>query len=156
MRTNLDFSPFYRSSIGFDRIFNLLENASVPQNGDNWPPYDIAKLGEDTYRIVIAVAGFGEDELTITHEPNMLVINGAKSENTEVQYLHHGLALRPFVRRFELADHVTVMNAKLENGLLVIDLKKEIPEEMKPRRIAIKSDAEKKSASKRIEGNVAA
>lgn len=156
MRTNLDFSPFYRSSIGFDRIFNMLENASLPQNGDNWPPYDIAKLGEDTYRIVIAVAGFGEDELTISHEPNMLVINGARAENQEVQYLHHGLALRPFVRRFELADHVSVMGAKLENGLLIIDLKKEVPEEMKPRRIAINTDAGKKSASKRIEGNVAA
>jgi len=87
MRTNLDFSPFYRSSIGFDRIFNLLENASPPQNADTWPPYDIAKLGEDTYRIVLAVAGFGEDELTITHEPNMLVIEGAKTENDEVQYV---------------------------------------------------------------------
>ncbi|MCG7506824.1 Hsp20 family protein [Mesorhizobium retamae] len=156
MRTNLDFSPFYRSSIGFDRIFNLLENAGAPQNGDNWPPYDIVKLGEDAYRIVIAVAGFGENELTITHEPNMLVINGAKSEDTELQYLHHGLALRPFARRFELADHVTVTGARLENGLLVVDLKKEIPEEMKPRRIAINTDAVKKPASKRIEGNVAA
>ncbi|QND64652.1 Hsp20 family protein [Mesorhizobium loti] len=156
MRTNLDFSPFYRSSIGFDRVFNLLENASPPQNGDNWPPYDIAKVGEDAYRIVIAVAGFSEDELTITHEPNLLVIEGAKAENEEVQYLHHGLALRPFARRFELADHVSVVGAKLENGLLVIDLKKEIPEEMKPRRVAINADPCKKPASKRIEGNVAA
>ena len=156
MRTNLDFSPFYRSSIGFDRIFNLLENASPPQNADNWPPYDIAKLGEDAYRIVIAVAGFGEDELTITHEPNLLAIEGSKTENAEVHYLHHGLALRPFVRRFELADHVSVVGAKLENGLLIIDLKKEIPEEMKPRRIAINADPGKEAASKRIEGNVAA
>jgi molecular chaperone IbpA len=156
MRTNVDFSPFYRSSIGFDRIFNLLENAAQPQNGDNWPPYDIAKTGEDTYRIVIAVAGFAEDELSITHGPNMLVVNGAKSENEEVQYLHHGLALRPFARRFELADHVSVTGAKLENGLLVIDLKKDIPEEMKPRRIAIKAETAKKPASKHIEGNVSA
>ena len=151
MRTNLDFSPFYRSSIGFDRIFNLLENASPPQNADNWPPYDIAKLGEDTYRIVLAVAGFGEDELTITQEPNMLVIEGAKTENDEVQYLHHGLALRSFARRFELADHVTIVGAKLENGLLIIDLKKQIPEEMKPRRIAINVETDKKAPSKRIE-----
>ena len=158
MRTTLDFSPFYRSSIGFDRIFNLLENASPPQNADNWPPYDIAKLGEDTYRIVLAVAGFGEDELTITHEPNMLVIDGARTESNEVQYLHHGLALRPFERRFELADHVTIVGAKLENGLLIIDLKKEIPEEMKPRRIAINVETEKtdkKAASKRIESAAA-
>jgi len=150
MRTNLDFSPFYRSSIGFDRIFNLLENANL--NAENWPPYDIIKLGEDAYRIAILVAGFAEDELTITHEANMLVVNGAKSENGEVQYLHQGLALRPFARRFELADHVIVERAKLENGLLVIDLKKEIPEEMKPRRIAIKSEMTK-PASKQIEGN---
>jgi molecular chaperone IbpA len=155
MRTNLDFSPFYRSSIGFDRIFNLLENAAHPQNGDNWPPYDIAKTGDDTYRIVIAVAGFAEDELSITHEPNLLVIAGTKAENEDVQYLHHGLALRPFVRRFELADHVSVVSARLENGLLVIDLRKEIPEEMKPRRIAINSDG-RKPASKRIEGDAAA
>ena len=155
MRTNLDFSPFYRSSIGFDRIFNLLENASPPQNADNWPPYDIAKLGEDTYRIVLAVAGFGEDELTITQEPNMLVIEGAKAENEEVQYLHHGLALRPFLRQFELADHVSIVDAKLENGLLIIDLKKEIPEEMKPRRIAINVETDKKAASKRIESAAA-
>ena len=156
MRTNLDFSPFYRSSIGFDRIFNLLENASPPQNADSWPPYDIAKLGEDTYRIVLAVAGFGEDELAITHEPNMLMIEGAKTENDGVQYLHHGLALRSFVRRFELADHVTIVGATLENGLLIIDLKKEIPEEMKPRPIAINVETDKKAESKRIEGNVAA
>jgi molecular chaperone IbpA len=156
MRTNLDFSPFYRSSIGFDRIFNLLENASLHQNGDNWPPYDIAKIGEDSYRIVIAVAGFGEGELSITHEPNMLVVSGAESENEEVQYLHHGLALRPFTRRFELADYVSVVGARLENGLLFIDLKKEIPEEMKPRRIAINADPAKKPASKHIEGDVAA
>jgi molecular chaperone IbpA len=156
MRANMDFSPFYRSSIGFDRIFNLLENASPPQSADNWPPYDIAKIGDDSYRIVIAVAGFEESELTITHEPNMLVINGAKAENGEVQYLHHGLALKPFARRFELADHVSVVGAQLEHGLLTIDLKKEIPEEMKPRRISINADTGKKPASKRIEGNVAA
>ncbi|KOF12605.1 molecular chaperone Hsp20 [Ensifer adhaerens] len=153
MRTNFDFSPFYRSSIGFDRIFDLLENASL--NADNGPPYNIVKLGEETYRIAIVVAGFAEDELTITHEANMLVVNGAKRENEEVQYLHQGLALRPFARRFELADHVIVEGAKLENGLLVIDLKKEIPEEMKPRRIAIKSEMTK-PASKQIEGDKAA
>ena len=148
MRASVDFSPYYRSSIGFDRIFNLLVNAnSLPQNGDNWPPYDIAKTGEDTYRIVIAVAGFGEDELSITHEPNMLVING----NGAVQYLHHGLALRPFTRRFELADHVKVESAKVENGLLVIGLKKEMPEEMKPRRIAIETERAGKPASTRSE-----
>ena len=156
MRSNLDLSPFYRSSIGFDRIFNLLENASLPQPADNWPPYDIAKVGEDSYRIVIAVAGFDESELTITHEQNMLVINGAQAENGDMQYLHRGLTLRPFARRFELADHVSVVGAKLENGLLTIDLKKEIPEEMRPRRISISADTGKKPGSKQIEGDVAA
>ncbi|WFU51284.1 Hsp20 family protein [Sinorhizobium terangae] len=153
MRTSFDFTPFYRSSVGFDRMFDLLENASL--NVDTWPPYNIVKLGEDAYRIVIAVAGFNEDDLTITHEANMLVVNAAKSENEEVQYLHQGLAVRPFERRFELADHVIVEGAKLENGLLVINLKKEIPEEMKPRRIAIQAETTK-PASKQIEGDKAA
>ena len=153
MRTNLDFSPFYRSSIGFDRIFNMLENASAPQNADNWPPYDIAKLEEDAYRIVLAVAGFSEDELTITHQPNMLVIEGAKTETREVQYLHHGLALRSFARQFELADHVKVAQANLENGLLTIELEREIPEALKPRRIQIQEASP--SAAKQITAHTA-
>ena len=154
MRTNVDFSPFYRSSIGFDRIFNLLENAN-PQNGDNWPPYDIAKVADDSYRITLAVAGCADGDLTITHEPNLLVVTGNRGRDENVQYLHQGLALRPFNRRFELADHVTVTRANLENGLLVIDLKKEIPEEMKPRRISIGADG-KNPSSKTIEGKSAA
>jgi len=153
MRTNIDFSPLQRSSIGFDRIFNLLENSN--RNVDNWPPYNIIKLGEDAYRIMIVVAGFAADELAITHEANALVVNGAKSESEEIQYLHRGVALRPFVRRFELADHVLVEGAKLENGLLVIDLKKQVPEEMKPRRIAIETDTTN-PASQQIEGDRAA
>ncbi|MDR6636229.1 molecular chaperone IbpA [Phyllobacterium sp. 1468] len=153
MRSNVDFSPFYRSSIGFDRIFDLLENTAQPQGAEKWPPYDIVKLAEDSYRIIIAVAGFAEDDLSLTHEPNMLIVNGGRSNGEEVQYLHHGLALRPFSHRFELADHVSVTGAQLENGLLVIDLKKEIPEEMKPRRIPIGTGT---GRSKRIEGNTAA
>ncbi|MCA1441711.1 Hsp20 family protein [Ensifer sp. IC4062] len=152
MRTSFDFTPFYRSSIGFDRMFDLLENASL--NAENWPPYNIVKLGEDAYRIVIAVAGFAEDELTITHEANMLVVTGTKSEDEEVEYLHQGLAVRSFARRFELADHVLVEGAKLENGLLVITLRREIPEEMKPRRITIQTET--MPASKQIEGEKAA
>ena len=153
MRTSLDFTPFYRSSIGFDRIFDLLENSN--RNVDTWPPYNIVKLGEDAYRIEIVVAGFAEDDLTISHEANMLMVNGAKSEDEEVQYLHQGLAVRPFARKFELADHVLVEGAKLENGLLVINLRREIPEEMKPRRIAIRTEMTK-PASKQIEGDKAA
>jgi molecular chaperone IbpA len=105
---------------------------------------------------LIAVAGFAQNELSITHEPNMLVVNGVKWDNEEVPYLHRGLALRPFMRRFELADHVSVRGAKLENGLLVIELKKQIPEEMKPRRIAINADGGKRPSSRRIEGDTAA
>ncbi len=137
MRTAFDFSPLYRSSIGFDRVFDLLENASRTPNVDNWPPYDIARTSEDAYRIAMAVAGFGQDELSIVHQPNLLVISGARPGEDNGEYLHRGIAGRPFERRFELADHVRVTGASLVNGLLTIDLRREIPEEMKPRRIEI-------------------
>lgn len=137
MRTQLDFAPLYRSSVGFDRMFNLLENASRVQSIDNWPPYDIVKIGDDDYQITMAVAGFGQDELTVTHEPNLLVVAGQKAGEDRGQYLHRGLTGRSFQRRFELADHVKVAGANLTNGLLTIELKREIPEAMKPRRIEI-------------------
>jgi molecular chaperone IbpA len=139
MRTALDFSPFYRSSIGFDRVFNLLENANRLQSVESWPPYDIVRLDENSYRIVMAVAGFAESDLEITYEPNLLIITGEHKEADESQYLHRGLAARPFVRRFELADHVKVVGAALTNGLLAIELMREVPEAMKPRRIQISS-----------------
>jgi molecular chaperone IbpA len=138
MRTSLDFSPLYRSSIGFDRLFSLLENAD--QAVDHWPPYDIVRTGEDSYRIVMAVAGFRSDDLSITRQPNLLVVAGAKpgeAREDRGEYLHRGIAGRAFERRFELADHVEVTAASLENGLLSIALKRELPEAMKPRRIAI-------------------
>jgi molecular chaperone IbpA len=141
MRTAFDFSPLYRSSIGFDRVLDLLENASRTTTVDNWPPYDIARTGEDTYRITMALAGFSQDELTVVHEPNMLVISGEKAGDDNGEYLHRGIAGRPFERRFELADHVKVTGASLVNGLLTIDLRREVPEEMKPRRIEIGSTA---------------
>ena len=137
MRTAFDFSPLYRSSIGFDRVFDLLENASRTPSVDNWPPYDIARTGEDAYRITMAVAGFGQDELSIVHELNMLVVSGERIAEDNGDYLHRGIAGRPFERRFELADHVKVTGAGLVNGLLTIDLQREIPEEMKPRKIEI-------------------
>jgi molecular chaperone IbpA len=137
MRTVLDFSPFYRSSIGFDRVFDLLEHASRTTSVDNWPPYDIARTGEDAYRITMAVAGFSQDDLSVVHEPNLLVVAGERAGEDNGDYLHHGIARRPFEHRFELADHVKVTGASLVNGLLTIDLKREIPEEMKPRRIEI-------------------
>jgi molecular chaperone IbpA len=137
MRTNMDLSPLFRSSIGFDRVFDLLESASRLNGIDNWPPYDIEKAGDDEYRITMAVAGFAQDELTVTHQPNLLVISGQKSGEDKGDYLHRGIAGRVFERRFELADHVEVAGARLENGLLSIDLRREVPEEMKPRRIQI-------------------
>ena len=137
MRTAFDFSPLYRSSIGFDRVFDLLENASRATTVDNWPPYDIAKIGDDDYRITMAVAGFAENELSMTQEQNMLMVTGQKSGEDTGEYLHRGIGGRAFERRFQLADHVKVTGAELKNGLLTIDLKREIPEEMKPRRIGI-------------------
>ncbi|WP_273786725.1 Hsp20 family protein [Brucella intermedia] len=152
MRTTIDFSPLFRSSIGFDRMLNALEAASRVESIDNWPPYDIAKLGEDDYRITMAVAGFGEKELTLTREQNMLLVAGQKADEESVQYLHRGIAGRAFQRRFELADHVKVVGASLVNGLLTIDLKREIPEEMKPRRIEIAAgEALPKVETKQIE-----
>ena len=140
MRTNFDFAPLYRSSIGFDRMFNLLENASRLQSIDSWPPYDISKSGDDDYQITMAVAGFSQEELTLTQEPNLLVVMGEKSGEDNGQYLHRGIAGRSFQRRFELADHVKVAGASLVNGLLTVELKREIPEAMKPRRIEIGMD----------------
>ncbi|KAB2705198.1 MULTISPECIES: Hsp20 family protein [Brucella] len=139
MRTTFDFSPLFRSSIGFERLVNALEAASRVESIDNWPPYDIAKTDEDEYRITMAVAGFSEDELSITQEQNMLLVAGSKTPDENTQYLHRGIAGRSFQRRFQLADHVRVEGATLVNGLLTINLRREIPEEMKPRRIAISS-----------------
>ena len=139
MRNSFDFSPFYRSSIGFDRVFDLLENANRVQPIDNWPPYDIARTGEDAYRITMAVAGFGQDELDISAQPNLLIVTGEKSGHANGEYLHRGIGNHAFTRRFELADHVKVTGASLSNGVLTIDLQRELPEEMKPRRIAISS-----------------
>jgi molecular chaperone IbpA len=138
MRNEFDFAPLYRSSIGFDRVFNLLNNAqSRLQTIDTWPPYDIVKTGEDGYRIQMAVAGFGDGDLDITQERNVLVVKGQKADEKGGEYLHRGIAGRAFERRFELADHVKVENALLMNGLLSIELKREIPEAMKPRKIEI-------------------
>jgi len=152
MRTTFDFSPLFRSSIGFDRLVNALEAASRVESIDNWPPYDIAKTDEDDYRITMAVAGFSEDELSITQEQNMLLVAGSKTTDENAQYLHRGIAGRSFQRRFQLADHVRVEGATLVNGLLTIDLRREIPEEMKPRRIEIAAgEALPKVETKQIE-----
>jgi molecular chaperone IbpA len=151
MMTNIDFAPLFRSSIGFDRVFDLLENSLRVQDISNWPPYDIVRVGEDAYGITIAVAGFGQDELSITYEPNLLTVKGSKSETGEAKYLHRGLTNGAFERRFELADYVEVVDAKLENGLLTVWLKRELPEAMKPRKIAIGHADEAPAEPKQIE-----
>ncbi len=143
MRTDFDFAPLFRSGVGFDRVFDLLENATRVQALDNWPPYDIEKAGEDRYRITMAVAGFSQDELELTTQPNWLVVSGRKQpqqgEAEGTQYLHRGIATRSFERRFELADHVKVKDAWLDNGLLTIELVREVPEAMRPRRIEVQA-----------------
>jgi molecular chaperone IbpA len=128
-----------------------LENASRAQSFESWPPYDIVRTSEDSYRITMAVAGFSESELTITHQPNLLIVAGNKPE-TEGEYLHRGIPGTSFERRFELADHVKVGHADLQNGLLAISLVREVPEEMKPRKISIKA-GDAAGESKRIESN---
>jgi len=153
MRTSLDFAPLYRSTVGFDRVFDLLESATRGQAADQWPPYDIARTGDDAYRITMAVAGFSEKEIDISTQPNLLVVTGEKSGQPSVEYLHRGIATRSFSRRFELADHVKVSGANLLNGLLTIDLEREIPEEMKPRRIQI-SSATQQGTPSQIEGGL--
>ncbi len=139
MATSYDYAPLFRSSVGFDRVFNLLENAQRARSISDWPPYDIVKTGDDTYRISIAVAGFAQDDLDITFQSNLLVVTGKRQEASAESYLHRGIAGRPFEHRFELADHVRVNGADLRNGLLSIDLVREIPEALKPRKISIQS-----------------
>ena len=138
---SFDFSPYRRSTVGFDRLFDYLESASRSEAGDNYPPYDIEKLSDDRYRITLAVAGFSAGELDITARQNMLTVTGRKAENRnrDGNYVHMGIATRAFERRFELADFVRVENADLKDGLLSIELVREIPDAMKPRKIEIGS-----------------
>jgi len=137
----LDFTPYRRATVGFDRLFDFLENSRTAE--DNYPPFDIEKLSDDSYRITLAVAGFRRDELDIVNQQNMLTITGRKAENRnrDGDFLHVGIATRAFERRFELADFVRVTSADLSDGLLTIELVREIPEAMKPRRIDIGGDA---------------
>ena len=135
MRT-YDFSPLWRSTIGFDRLFDLVE-AAQRAGDDNYPPYNIERLGDDRYQISLAVAGFSPSEIAVTAEQNVLTIEGSVADKTEREYLYRGISARHFRRQFSLADYVQVKSAAFENGLLKIELVREIPEAMKPRRIAI-------------------
>ena len=133
-----DLSPYRRSMVGFDRLFDMLENQSRVNTGDKYPPFNIEKRGVDAYRITLAVAGFRPNELDITAHQNLLIVQGRKSEESgDGEFLHVGIAQRGFERRFELADYVRVENADLTDGLLIIDLVREVPEAMKPKKIAI-------------------
>ncbi|MDE1157733.1 MAG: Hsp20 family protein [Neorhizobium sp.] len=141
---HVDFSPLYRSTVGFDRLFNLLDNRGLADQTPSYPPYNIERTGENTYRITMAVAGFDETELSIEAHAHVLTVKGEKSDDDGAaasEYLYRGIAKRAFERRFQLADHVEVQAASLKNGLLHIDLLRNIPEAMKPRRIAIAAEA---------------
>jgi molecular chaperone IbpA len=135
MRT-FDFSPFARNAIGFEPLFNRLNDWSRDAN-EGYPPYDIVRKGEDQFQINIALAGFSRDEITITAEASQLTVTGKKPEQDDTEYLYHGIAARSFERRFNLADYVEVESADFDNGLLHINLERRVPEKLKPRRIAL-------------------
>lgn len=156
MRNTIDFTPLYRSAVGFDRLAGLLD-AATRAEAPGWPPYNIERLagdGEtdgDTYRIELAVAGFRPDQLNVEVKENLLVVTGTKDpEEAERQYLHRGLAERSFERSFRLADHIRVIEADLNNGLLSVTLKREIPEALKPRTISIRQASDAKVADKPV------
>lgn len=137
---NFDLTPYRRSTVGFDRLFDLIENNARLAQTDNYPPFNIERLSEDRYRVTLAVAGFREDEIDITAQQNLLQVSGRKAElgtDERAKFLHVGIANRNFERRFELADFVRVENATLADGLLTIELVREVPEAMKPKKIAI-------------------
>ena len=140
MRSAFDFAPYRRSTVGFDRLFDMLEDSSLGQPQENYPPFDLIKEGENEYRIELAVAGFKPDEIDITAQQNVLVVSGRKNEESDGKgsdYIYRGIANRSFERRFALADHIQVRGADLKDGLLAIELVREIPEAMKPRKIDI-------------------
>ena len=140
MRSAFDFAPFRRSTVGFDRLFDMLESGNAGQGQENYPPFDLIKVSDNDYRIELAVAGFKADEIDITSQQNQLIVSGRKGEGDEQageNYIYRGIANRSFERRFALADHIQVRGADLKDGLLAIELKREIPEAMKPRKIDI-------------------
>ena len=140
MRSAFDFAPFRRSTVGFDRLFDMLENSNAGNGGENYPPFDLIRTGDNDYRIDLAVAGFKSDEIDITAQQNVLIVTGKKKEESEkdgTDFVYRGIATRSFERRFALADHIQVRGADMKDGLLSIELKREIPEAMKPRKIDI-------------------
>jgi molecular chaperone IbpA len=156
MRTLLNVAPLHRSSVGFDRVFDLLEAAATRgQAADNYPPFDSVKLADDYYRVTVAVAGFRDEDLEISIQGNWLTVSGERQGEAEGEYLHRGIATRPFQRRFELAEHVQVLGARLADGLLTIELKRQVPEAMKARRINIESGSDAKDSVRQLLDQVA-
>lgn len=153
MTQSFDFSPLFRSTVGFDRLSRMLESGAL--DAPSYPPYNIVALDENNYRITMAVAGFSQDDLEITTRENQLLVAGRvgerKTDETAV-YLHRGIAERAFERRFQLADHIRVTNATMENGLLTVELVREVPEQMKPRKIEINAGSSSGSGLKTILG----
>ena len=140
MRSAFDFAPYRRSTVGFDRLFDMLENNNMGGNGENYPPFDLIKAGDNQYRIELAVAGFKPEEIDITAQQNVLIVTGQKKDESQDRgsdYIYRGIANRSFERRFALADHIQVRGADMKDGLLAIELVREIPEAMKPRKIDI-------------------
>ncbi|NLS14316.1 Hsp20 family protein [Vibrio sp. SM6] len=142
---NVDFTPLYRHAIGFDRLFNLMEAGNVKNSSGGYPPYNIEQRGDNYYRITMAVAGFAQEQLDLTQNENMLIVKGERPAEEGKNYIYQGIAERNFERKFQLADYVKVIGATMENGLLHVDLEREIPEAMQPRKISI-------GESKLIEG----
>jgi molecular chaperone IbpA len=134
---NYDFTPLWRSTVGFDRLFDLINNSALSDNQNGYPPYDIIRRSEESYRISLAVAGFAPSDIAITAQQNLLTVAGRRSDANEQDYVYQGISARAFERRFSLADHVEVETASMENGLLQIDLVRQIPEAMKSRRVEI-------------------
>lgn len=157
---HIDFSPFYRSTVGYDRLFTMLDSLGQPeQQSTSYPPYNIERTCEDTYTITMAVAGFSEEDLDIEARENTLTIKGEKKDESEqtdqVTFLHRGIATRAFERRFQLAEHVHIDGATLKNGLLHVELVREVPEEKKLRKIEIASASAKQKKAKQIENSKA-
>jgi molecular chaperone IbpA len=150
MRTDFDFAPFRRSTVGFDRLFDMLENDRTAQSQENYPPFDLIKIGDNEFRIELAVAGFKRDEIDITAQQNVVIVKGEKNDGREdkrSEYIYRGIATRSFERRFALADYIQVRGADLKDGVLAIQLVREIPEALKPKKINVGTGSERRQAA---------
>jgi len=149
MRSAFDFAPFRRSTIGFDRLFDMLESSGAGNGGESYPPFDLVQLDDNHYRISLAVAGFGKDEIDVTAQQNQVIVTGKKTADEGSNFIHRGIANRSFERRFGLADHIKVTDAEMKDGMLAIDLVREIPEAMRPRKISIGGGASEGSSERK-------